>query len=115
MCAGTRPSDRHDADPFIRTIAELAAPRCTLLAGRRREAGNISREFVVRGGPIANQRKIVRETIWNDIVRIADEDRAVARAGMLFNALEHLEIVITRETRFGISAVRHWYPADEIR
>ena len=50
----------------------------------------------------------------HDVLRVADEDRAVAQAREAGDVLDHLGVVVRGQRRLVLAAVRHRQPADEV-
>ena len=65
-------------------------------------------------GPVADQRQVGTESVGDDVVCVADVERAVANAREARDVLDHLCVVVGRQERFALGAVLHRQPADEV-
>ena len=96
-------------------VAELRPELLTVGEGRRVEAGHVAREVVVSLGPVADQRQAGTERLGDDVVGVADVERAVAKAREALDVLDHLRVVVRSQERLVLGAVLHRQPADEVR
>ena len=112
--ADTRASDRDDAHLLVGPVAQLGPKRCAVREDRRVEPRDVAGEVVVGFRPRADQREVGAERVGDDVVRVADEDRAVAHSREPRDVLDHLGVVVGRHERLPLVAVRHREPADEV-
>ena len=115
MPAHARAADRHDADRFVGLVAEFCAQRRAIRELRRIEPRDVAGKIEMRvRSNRAMSGQIGAERAGNDVVGVADEDRAVAQPRIARDLLDHLRVVVGREKRFAVAAVGHGDPADEI-
>ena len=95
-------------------VAELGAQRGAVAEAGRVEAGDVAGEVEVLLGPLADRGQAGAEAVGHDVLRIADEDRAVAHPRVARDLLDHLGVVVGGEQRLALAAVRHRQPADEV-
>ena len=107
-------ADRHDAHPLVRPVAELGAQRVAVGDLGRVEAGDVAGEVELPLGPVSDGRQAGPERVRDDVLGVADEDRAVAQAPEAGPLLEHLGVVVGGQGRLGVAAVGHREPADEV-
>ena len=65
-------------------------------------------------GPVADLGQVRPEPLGDDVVGVADEDRAVAHAREARDVLDHLGVVVRGQERLVVAAVGHRQPADEV-
>ncbi len=92
-------ADCDDADAFIGPVAQLCAHGLAPISRQRRGVGDVAAEAEVALGPVADLRQSRAEAAGNDVVGLADEDRAVPNARVALDLLDHLGVVIGREQR----------------
>ena len=114
MAADARAADGDDADLLVRGIAELGTKRLAVGEVSGVEAGRVAREVVVLLGPVADQRQAGTESVGDDVVGVADVERAVAEAREALDVLDHLRVVVRGQERLMLGAVLHRQPADEV-
>jgi hypothetical protein len=96
-------------------ITKLVPQLLAALDQRRRiKPRHVATERVVLLRPRANRRQARSEVVRHDVVRVADEDRAVADAREALNVLDHLGVVIGGQERLALATGRHRQPAHEI-
>src|SRR5919197_4196723 len=114
MASDARSADGDDADLLVRRVADLRANPLAIDEVVRIETGDVPRERVVLLGPVADQWEVGAEAVGNDVVGVADEDRAVPDTWVARDVLDHLGVVVGRQIRLALPAVGHREPADEI-
>ena len=67
-------------------------------------ADDIAGEIEMPGHPVAHFGQVLAERQGNNVFRVADEDGAVAHAGMPLDVADHLGIVVAGEKRFMLAA-----------
>ena len=77
-------------------------------------ADDVAGEVEMLGHPVAHRRQVLAERKRHDVLRGADEDRAVAHAGMALDMLDHLGVVVGRQEGLVLAARRHRHEADEV-
>src|SRR4029453_8298582 len=87
-------ADGDDADPLARAEAQLRAESLARAELLRIETGHVPREVVVLLGPVADPRQPGAERVRDDVVGLADEDRAVAKTRVAGDVLDHLGVVV---------------------
>ena len=65
-------------------------------------------------GPVPDVRQVRAEVVRDDVVRLADEDRAVADAREALDVLDHLGVVVGRQEGLTVAARGHRQPAHEV-
>ena len=114
MLADARSPDADDAHPFVLAVAELGAQRLAVGNSGPSKPGDIPGEVEVLLGPLADQRHIGAEPVWDDVLAVADEDRTVAQPRVAVDVLDHLGVVVGGQKRLTLAAVGHRQPADEV-
>jgi hypothetical protein len=105
-----RAADGDDAQRLV-AVAERRA-----IDGRARvEARDVAGEPVVALRPLADDREVRAEARVDHVLRVADEDRAVADAREALDVLDHLRVVVGRDERLALAAGGHRQEADEVR
>jgi hypothetical protein len=102
-----------DADPFVGPVAEFVAHLVAVEVGGV-EAGDVAGEVVVVLGPLPDPGEVGSEPVGDDVVGVADEDRAVAHAGTARDVLDHLGVVVGGARGLAVAALRHRQPPDEV-
>ena len=105
---------RDDADLLVGAEAQLVAERVAIAELGRVEGGDVAGEVEARLRPVADRRQLGREALRDDVVGIADEDRAVAQARVAGHVLDHLAVGVGGEERLVLAAVGHRQHADEV-
>ena len=62
----------------------------------------------------ADRREARAQRVGDDVLRVADEDRPVADPGEPGDVLDHLGVVVRRQRRLALPAVRHRQEAHEV-
>ena len=75
---------------------------------------HVAREIEVARDPVAHLRQVLAEAERHDVLGPADEDRAIAHAGMALDMLDHLGIVVGRQEGLALAARGHGHEADEV-
>ena len=112
--ADARAAHGHDAEQIVGPEPQPGPRGRPFLRGRRREPGDVSGEIVVRGRPLADPRQPRPERLRHDVVRVPDEDRAIAQPPVSRPLLEHLGVVVGGECGLGIPSARHRQPPHEV-
>ncbi len=105
---------RDDADLLVGAEAQLLAERVAIAELGRVEGGDVAGEVEARLRPVADRRQLRREPLRDDVVGIADEDRAVAQARVAGHVLDHLAVDVGGEERLVLAALGHRQHADEV-
>ena len=66
-------------------------------------------------GPVADLRQARPERLGDDVVGVADVERAVAKAREAGDVLDHLRVVVRGQECLVLGSVLHRQPADEVR
>ena len=93
--ADARPADGDDAHLLVgrgSRARRAAASRSAKSAGSK--PGDVAGEVEVLLRPVADQRQVRPERVGDDVVGVADEDRAVAHAREARDVLDHLGVVV---------------------
>ena len=114
MRAHARTTDRDQADPLIVAPPELRAQRRSLGQRRRVEPRDVPAEVEALLDPRPDLRQPRPEAPGHDVLRIADEDRAVAHPGIALDLLDHLGVVVGGQERLALPALRQRQVADEV-
>ena len=77
-------------------------------------ADDVACEIEMLWHPIAHRRQIPAERQRHDVLRLADENRAIANAGMALDVLDHLGVVVGGQERLVLAAGSHRHVADEV-
>ena len=77
-------------------------------------AQHVAREVEVARDPVAHFRQVLAEAERHDVLGPADEDRAIAHAGMALDMLDHLGVVVGRQEGLALAARRHGHEAHEV-
>ena len=77
-------------------------------------ADDVAREIEVLGHPVAHRRQVLAERQRHDVLGRADEDGAVAHAGMALDVPDHLGVVVGGQEGLVLAARRHRHVADEV-
>ncbi len=79
---------------LARAVAELGAQPLAVGEVGWIEAGDVTGEVEVLLGPVANHRQVGPEAVGDDVVGVADEERAVAQPRVAVDLLDHLGVVV---------------------
>ena len=112
--ADARSAHRHHAHLLGRRVAELRAQPLAVGELGRVEARDVAGEVEVLPGPVGDRRQVGPERVGDDVLQVADEDRAVAHPRVARDVLDHLGVVVGGEHRLVLAAVGHRQPADEV-
>ena len=85
-------ADGDDADPLAGPVAERRAQ--PFAVADRGEAGDVAGEVEVLLGPVADRGQLGAEALVDDVVGVADEQRAVAQSRVAVDVLDHLGVVV---------------------
>lgn len=108
-----RAPDRDDAHPLVLVVAE-SLPQGPDVVGRRVEPRDVAGEVKLALRPLPDRRQPRSEGVGDDVVGVADEDRAVPQPPEPRSLLEHLRVEIRCERGLLVPTVRHRQPTDEV-
>ncbi len=108
------PAHRHDADLLVVGVPEIGSNRSGVGDVRRVEAGDVPHEVEVLLGPVPDPRQSGSKGVGYDVAGIAHKQRAITQPWEAGDLLDHLRVVVGRQHRLAIAAVRHREPADEV-
>ena len=77
-------------------------------------ADDIACEIEMPGHPIAHGRQISSKRARNNVLGLADENRAIANTGMALDMLDHLGVVVGGKEGLMLSARSHRQESDEV-
>ena len=114
LVAGDEPSQQPRADRGAADRDHAQRPVAVALGRRRGVAGHLAAELEMRLDPLADRRQPRAERARDDVLRVADEQRAVAHGGEARDLLEHQLVEVGAQERLALAALRQRQPAHEV-
>jgi hypothetical protein len=105
--ADARAADGDDADLHVVAVTELVTQRGAIGEVGGIEAGDVAREGEVLARPVAHPRQLWPERVGDDVIVVADIDRAVAEPREARDVLDHLRVVVRGDESLALLAVGH--------
>ena len=77
-------------------------------------ANDVAREIEVLWHPVAHRRQVLAERQRNNVLGVANEDGAVAHAGVPLDVADHLGVVVGGQERLMVAPRWHGHVPDEV-